>query len=91
MTRKEIREFGQHIADKVFHKREQANTIIIKGWLARDKSSDIYFYKEKPVKVVSEWKGDVDWNIAFSRKSFPQINWEDNEPTSCEVIIKIEK
>jgi len=31
MTRKEIKEFGQHIADKLFHKKEQNNSIVVKG------------------------------------------------------------
>lgn len=91
MTRKEIREFGQHIADKVFHKKEQDNTIVVKGWVARDSNHNIYFYDEKPIKDKAVWDGEISWIVELSNDSFPQVVWEDNEPTPCEVMIKIEK
>lgn len=95
MTRKEIKEFGQHIADKVFHKKEQDNTIVAKGWVARDANTQIYFYKEKPIKGDDNWIGEIEWiillNYSSLHDSFPQVNWSDNEPTPCEIMIKIEK
>lgn len=91
MTRKEIREFGQRIADKVFHKREQDNIIVVKGWVARDANHNIYFYDEKPIKDKVVWDGEISWIVELSNDSFPQVVWEDNEPTPCEIMIKIEK
>lgn len=92
MTRKEIREFGQHIVDKVFHKREQDNIIVVKGWIARDANHKIYFYNDKPSKVDSQWLGKIgEIFVKIDNNSFPQVVWEDNEPTPCEVMIKIEK
>lgn len=90
MTRKEIKEFGQHIADKVFHKKEQDNTIVVKGWIARDSDYSIYFYDNKPIKGEHEWWPDANY-ISLDSSSFPQVVWEDDKPTPCEVMIKIEK
>lgn len=91
MTRKEIREFGQHIVDKVFHKKEQDNIIVVKGWVARDSNHNIYFYDEKPIKNKAAWDGEINWIVGLSNDSFPQVVWEDDKPTPCEVMIKIEK
>ena len=91
MTRKEIKEFGQHVADKLFHKKEQNNSIVIKGWVAKDKCGLLYFYEDKPIKKVLNWDSDAHWTIALNPNYLHQINWEDNEPTPCEIIIKIEK
>ena len=92
MTRKEIKEFGQRIADKVFHKREQDNTLVIKGWVARDANYNIYFYRDKPSKVDSQWLGTIgEIFVKIDNNSFPQVSWEDDEPTVCEIVIKIEK
>ena len=91
MTRKEIREFGQHIVDKVFHKREQDNTLVIKGWIARDLNHKIYFYDNKPVRVKNEWLADANIIGRLDPNYFPQVNWGDNEPVACEIMIKTEK
>lgn len=92
MTRKEIKEFGQHIADKVFHKKEQDNILVIKGWIARDKNHKIYFYGDEPSKNDSQWVGKIaKVFVRFDDDCFPQVNWEDDKPTACEIVIKIEK
>lgn len=90
MTRKEIREFGQHIVDKVFHKKEQDNIIVVKGWVARDDDNNIYFYDKEPIKREYDWCADGNIFGLYSN-SFPQVVWEDDKPTPCEVVIKIEK
>ena len=91
MTRKEIKEFGQHIADKVFHKREQDNTLVIKGWVARDSNHKIYFYDNKPYKGKNEWLASTGDLRRLNDDYFPQVNWEDDKPAACEIVIKIEK
>ena len=92
MTRKEIKEFGQHIADKVFHKREQDNILVAKGWIARDKNNKIYFYDDKPSKNDSQWLGRIGKVfVRIDDDCFPQVNWEDDESVACEIVIKIEK
>lgn len=91
MTRKEIREFGQHIADKLFHKKEENNIIDIKGWIARDENHKIYFYDDKPTKGEHEWWANANYISRLDSSSFPQVNWEDDKPTACEMMIKIEK
>ena len=91
MTRKEIREFGQHVVDKVFHKKEQNNIIVGKGWVARDSTDKLYFYDKKPFKGGCEWLASANIIGRLDSNYFPQVVWEDNEPTPCEVTIKIEK
>lgn len=91
MTRKEIKEFGQHMADKLFHKKEQTNTVVLKGWVARDKNNTIHFYSKKPIKLDYEWDGNINHIINLKYTDFPQVNWEDDKPTVCEIMIKIEK
>ena len=91
MTRKEIREFGQHMADKLFHKKEQDNIIIVKGWIARDSTDKLYFYDKKPFKGKCEWLADANIMRHLDSNYFPQVNWEDDKPVACEIVIKIEK
>lgn len=92
MTRKEIREFGQQVVDRILHKKEQHNTIVVKGYIARDLLNNaIYFYKHKPVKGSHEWIGEVSSITNLHSYDFPQVKWDDDKPTPCEVTIKIEK
>ena len=91
MTRKEIKELGQRIADKVFHKREQDNIIVIKGWIAKDSTDKLYFYDKKPFKGKNEWLVDANIIRRLDSNYFPQVNWGDDKPVACEIMIKIEK
>lgn len=56
-------------------------------WVARDEDGDLYLYNEKPYKSRHSWNcGDIDYfTIEYL---FPEVKWEDEEPTEVELIIK---
>lgn len=56
----------------------------MKLWIARDENGDLYLYTSKPKKIAEEWEAD---DYSFSRNSFPEIKWEDEEPTEVELKI----
>lgn len=70
---------------------EEKNT----AWIARDKSGILFVYTRKPVKGKSceAWypeAGELHCvRIEMDSKSFPQVKWEDEEPTKVELTIKI--
>ncbi len=65
----------------------------ITTWVARDKDGTLCFYEQKPIK------GEDIWNYVDGGLStivgdeflfeFPQVKWEDKEPTKVELTIKI--
>ena len=62
----------------------------IKAWVARDKDGMLYLYLAKPRKHQSKWLPNILFDfIGLIRESFPEVKWEDEEPT--EVIITIKK
>ena len=92
MTRKEILEWGREMADKIFHKKKDEMTV--KGWLARDEDGGLYYYKVKPYKqhIVNLWKcTNMFETIILPHDCFLSIKWEDEEPTPCEITIKLKK
>jgi len=61
----------------------------ITAWVARDEVADLYLYNEKPHKsdYCPEWEGKCFKIDDFAL--FPQVKWEDEEPTKVELTIKI--
>lgn len=60
----------------------------MKLWIARDKDGDLYLYTRKPEKVEEYWT--VEWPHAyyqFNTDLFPEVKWEDDEPTEVELKI----
>ena len=65
----------------------------ITAWIARDEDISLYIYiGECPYKT------DCDWDVVYrdgvniqelNSNSFPQVKWEDEEPTKVELTIKI--
>ena len=59
-------------------------------YIARDKDGRLYSYCFKPIKCATFWK---DYELTgvklcnLSMIGFPQIKWEDKEPTSREEIL----
>lgn len=56
-------------------------------WIARDRGDSLYLYRVKPIKMVSFWDSSCD-SIKLDRDLFPEIKWEDEEPTEVEFVIK---
>lgn len=56
-------------------------------WLAKDEDGDLYIYKEKPHKRKYSWYCE-DQDYFPIEDTFPEVKWEDEEPTEVELIIK---
>lgn len=64
------------------------NETTIKAWLARDKNGRLYlFYFEKPTKGETIWHTD-GYCEKLITDIFPQVKWEDEEPTELTIKIK---
>lgn len=64
-------------------------------WVARDKDGGLCLYHNRPVKDTpysNYWQmNDTDDFIVFTwlpSSMFPEVKWEDEEPTEVELIIK---
>ena len=55
-------------------------------WLARDEDGSLYMYENKPVKHAVEWRGSCLTDMP--QGMFPEVKWEDPEPTKVEIIIE---
>lgn len=52
----------------------------IRAWVARDKDNCLYLYSSKPTKSTYEWINNLQI-MELPNDSFPNVKWEDNEPT----------
>lgn len=59
------------------------------GWLARDESGELYFYKDKPHKRRRGWWENALCRLKAFGDLFPFIKWEDKEPWSVEELRKL--
>lgn len=57
-------------------------------WVARDKDYTINISYSKPTKGQTLWIPDDGILIELPTDMFPQVKWEDEEPTEVELIIK---
>lgn len=74
-------------------KQESKQETVIQGWVARDEdgSLTLFYGSDKPSKKDN----DDYWSAVFGntleylpQEMFPDIKWEDAEPTKVEIIIK---
>ena len=77
-------------------KQEKDADTVIQGWVARDEDNTLtlFYGSNKPSKE----DGDDYWSAVFGntleylpQEMFPDIKWEDAEPTKVEIIIKRKK
>lgn len=59
----------------------------MKLYVARDKGGSLYLYRTKPIKEATFWDSSCD-SIELDWDSFPEVKWEDTEPTEVELTIK---
>ena len=62
-------------------------------YIARDKDGDLYLYRERPVKhdKKENWQPCSDNPHDFYKLDsslFPEVKWEDEEPTEDELVKK---
>lgn len=59
----------------------------IRAWVARDEDNCLYLYSSKPTKSTYKWL-DVTYKfMALPNDSFPNVKWEDSEPTRVYIRI----
>ena len=61
----------------------------ITAWVARDTCNSLSLYFEKPIKTDYFWYSGSEEYYFDNQKLFPQVKWEDDEPTKVELTIKI--
>ena len=68
----------------------------ITAWLARDENMDLYIFFERPKKDKRFECQDLEnadgmWGTSkeLNKDLFPQVKWEDKEPTKVELTIKV--
>lgn len=51
-------------------------------YIARDKNGQIWAFKSKPIKseINEVWMSN-DWHIRIDDKLYPDVKWEDKDPT----------
>lgn len=62
----------------------------MKLYIARDKNGDLNLYKYFPPnknEENTEWIGKIFFGID-DEDLFPEVKWEDEEPTEVELVIK---
>jgi len=84
---KEVEGATKEITDKVFEEISALPTI--KGWVARDKNDNVFFYfhRSKPTREESGWNG---FGMLLKGNYFPNLRWGD-EPIEVELPIIIIK
>lgn len=64
-------------------------------YVARDKDGDLFLHGEKPYKYQNGWRTDIHEKMFIitwlPSSMFPEVKWEDEEPTEVELIIKPKK
>ena len=84
---------GQYL-DEIYFEHEDLLKRLWNGdyrYLARDKSSELYAFKEKPEKyeILAYWD-DGEGNCSIIIKdNFPQIKWSDEEPAEIADLLDI--
>lgn len=68
----------------------------ISAWVARNRNMGLYLFLEKPkkYKIYNCWDCEDELGLSSTNKEldnklFPQVRWEDDEPTKVELSIKI--
>ena len=60
----------------------------IEAWVARDYNGSLYIYTEKPKKLLNTtWFAFELYFMKISELLFPEVKWEDEEPTKVKIII----
>lgn len=89
-TREELRHWAKEVWEKITGKKEEEVTI--KGWVARDSDKHLYFYSVQPQKDEIQWIGGLCFGFYIPRDfDIFDVQWSDEEPTPCEITIKIKK
>ena len=57
-------------------------------WLARDKDNSLWlFVGIIPQKAETTWYNRTPYYVALDSRSFPEVQWSDDEPTKVKLVI----
>ena len=61
----------------------------MKGFITRDSDDKLFLYQKPPIKTEKEWKLASNLDIVFTidEDLFPEVKWEDEEPTEINIEI----
>lgn len=60
----------------------------IRAWVAREKNGALFLFCEKSKKRKSYWINlDTFNSLVLPKEAFPNVKWEDNEPTRVYIRI----
>lgn len=77
---------GAEWADNHPEKKQKAT---ISLWVARDKNGLLYLYENKPMKFSTTFDEHNGFCVELLNSDlFPEVKWEDEEPTEIELVIK---
>ena len=94
-TREELRHWAKEVWEKITgHKEEEEVTI--KGWVVREQCGTLRFGTQMPINGKDHWSFNtpcwiVDLPYFELKNRFNNVKWSDEEPTHCEITIKIKK
>ena len=89
-TRKELLSWAKDAWEKIIGKHEEEVTI--KGWVARDEKDILCLFHGITPEKDDNGKLWLGCNPMFlDNTSFSSVQWSDQEPTPCEITIKIKK
>lgn len=60
----------------------------MKLYIARDKNESLYLYECKPKKYKTIWNEYSSFVEELDSNLFPEVKWEDEEPTEVKLVIK---
>lgn len=60
----------------------------MKLYVARDKDKSLYLYEYEPKKYKTIWNEFLGFVKELDSNWFPEVKWEDKEPTKVELAIK---
>ena len=58
----------------------------IRAWVARDKTGSLFLYFSEPLRNKRYWYSSNQY-IELTQEAFPNVKWEDNEPTRVYIRI----
>lgn len=58
----------------------------IRAWVARDKTGSLFLYFSEPLRNKRYWYSSNQY-IELPQEAFPNVKWEDNEPTRVYIRI----
>ncbi len=58
-----------------------------KLWIARNRNGTLYLFRNKPIKQSIFWCSKAAGTMKINSELFPDVKWEDEEPTQVTLRI----